>query len=87
MVFFRSKAGQKAGFRVMLKYFEIKKAFRYYYNIYFLLLLLLLLFFKYRCLQYLDYLQCGTYILQYNTITYETNNTNAYMITRVAYNN
>ena len=24
------KAGQKAGFRVMLKYFEIKKAFRYY---------------------------------------------------------
>ena len=28
--FFRAKAGQKAGFRVMLKYFEIKKAFRYY---------------------------------------------------------
>ena len=26
----RAKAGQKAGFRVMLKYFEIKKAFRYY---------------------------------------------------------
>ena len=25
-----AKAGQKAGFRVMLKYFEIKKAFRYY---------------------------------------------------------
>ena len=24
-----AKAGQKAGFRVMLKYFEIKKAFRY----------------------------------------------------------
>ena len=24
------KAGQKAGFRVMLKYFEIKKSFRYY---------------------------------------------------------
>ena len=23
-------AGQKAGFRVMLKYFEIKEAFRYY---------------------------------------------------------
>ena len=26
----RTKAGQKAGFHVMLKYFEIKKAFRYY---------------------------------------------------------
>ena len=26
----RAKAGQKAGFRVMLKYFEINKAFRYY---------------------------------------------------------
>ena len=25
-----AKAGQKAGFRVMLKHFEIKKAFRYY---------------------------------------------------------
>ena len=25
-----AKAGQKAGFRVMLKYFETKKAFRYY---------------------------------------------------------
>ena len=25
-----AKAGQNAGFRVMLKYFEIKKAFRYY---------------------------------------------------------
>ena len=24
------KSGAKAGFRVMLKYFEIKKAFRYY---------------------------------------------------------
>ena len=30
MAFFRAKAGQKAGFCVMLKYFEIKKAFRYY---------------------------------------------------------
>ena len=30
MAFFRAKAGQKAGFHVMLKYFEIKKAFRYY---------------------------------------------------------
>ena len=30
IAFFRAKAGQKAGFRVMLKYFEIKKAFRYY---------------------------------------------------------
>ena len=33
MAFFvqrREKAGQKAGFRVMLKYLEIKKAFRYY---------------------------------------------------------
>ena len=30
MAFFRAKAGQKAGFRFMLKYFEIKKAFRYY---------------------------------------------------------
>ena len=30
MAFFRAKAGQKAGFRVMLKHFEIKKAFRYY---------------------------------------------------------
>ena len=30
MAFFRAKVGQKAGFRVMLKYFEIKKAFRYY---------------------------------------------------------
>ena len=33
MAFFvqrREKAGQKAGVRVMLKYFEIKKAFRYY---------------------------------------------------------
>ena len=33
MAFFvqrREKAGQKDGFRVMLKYFEIKKAFRYY---------------------------------------------------------
>ena len=26
-----ARAGQKAGFRVMLKHFEIKKAFRYYY--------------------------------------------------------
>ena len=25
-----AKAGQKASFHVMLKYFEIKKAFRYY---------------------------------------------------------
>ena len=25
-----AKAGQKAGFRIMLKYLEIKKAFRYY---------------------------------------------------------
>ena len=25
-----AKAGQKAGFRVMLKYFEVKKGFRYY---------------------------------------------------------
>ena len=25
-----AKTGQKAGFLVMLKYFEIKKAFRYY---------------------------------------------------------
>ena len=30
MAFFRAKGGQRAGFRVMLKYFEIKKAFRYY---------------------------------------------------------
>ena len=31
MAFFRAKAGQKAGFSVRLKYFEIKlKAFRYY---------------------------------------------------------
>ena len=30
MAFFRAKAGQNTGFRVMLKYFEIKKAFRYY---------------------------------------------------------
>ena len=31
MALFRAKAGQKAGFRVMLKYFEIKKKdFRYY---------------------------------------------------------
>ena len=34
MTFFRAKAGQRrgklAGFPVMLKYFEIKKAFRYY---------------------------------------------------------
>ena len=33
MAFFRlwqSKGGAKAGFRVMLEYFEIKKAFRYY---------------------------------------------------------
>ena len=30
MAFFRAKVGQKAGFRVMLKYFEMKKAFRYY---------------------------------------------------------
>ena len=30
MAFFRAKAGQKAGFRVMLKHFEIKKALRYY---------------------------------------------------------
>ena len=30
MAYFRAKAGQKAGFRVMLKYFDIKKAFRYY---------------------------------------------------------
>ena len=30
MAFFRAKAGQKAGFRAMLKFFEIKKAFRYY---------------------------------------------------------
>ena len=33
MAFFvqrREKAAQKAGFRVMLKYFEIKEAFRYY---------------------------------------------------------
>ena len=30
MAFFRAKAGQKAGFRVMLKYLETKKAFRYY---------------------------------------------------------
>ena len=29
-LFFLAKAGQKAGFRVMLKYFEIKKAFRCY---------------------------------------------------------
>ena len=29
MAFFRAKARQKAGFRVMLKCFEIKKAFRY----------------------------------------------------------
>ena len=28
MAFFRAKAGQKAGFRVMLKYLETKKAFR-----------------------------------------------------------
>ena len=26
----QTEAGQNAGFRVMLKYFEIKKAFRYY---------------------------------------------------------
>ena len=30
MAFFRVKAEQKGGFRVMLKYFEMKKAFRYY---------------------------------------------------------
>ena len=30
MAFFRAKAGQKAGFRVMLKYLGIKKACRYY---------------------------------------------------------
>ena len=30
MAFFRAKAGQKVAFRVMLKYFEIKQAFRYY---------------------------------------------------------
>ena len=47
-----------------------------------LLTLIIIIFFwwfffliKYKGLQYLDYLQCGTYILQYNTITYETNNT------------
>ena len=36
MAFFSCKGGakavQKAGFRVTLKYFEIKKAFRYYIN-------------------------------------------------------
>ena len=31
------------------------------------------------CITHVDY-------LQYNTITYDTNNTNAYTITRVAYN-
>ena len=30
MAFFRAKAGQKAGFRVMWKHLETKKAFRYY---------------------------------------------------------
>ena len=30
MAFFRAKGGQKAGFCVMLKHFEIKQAFRYY---------------------------------------------------------
>ena len=30
MALFRAKAGQKVAFRVMLKYFEIKNAFRYY---------------------------------------------------------
>ena len=30
MAFFRAKAGQKAGFRVILRYFQIKKAFCYY---------------------------------------------------------
>ena len=30
MAFLRAKAGQKAGFRVMLKYLKTKKAFRYY---------------------------------------------------------
>ena len=30
MAFFLAKTGQKAGFCVILKYFEIKKAFRYY---------------------------------------------------------
>ena len=29
-LFFGAKAGQKAGFRVMLKYFKIEKASRYY---------------------------------------------------------
>ena len=29
-LFFRAKAGQRTGFRIMLKYFEIKKALRYY---------------------------------------------------------
>ena len=30
MAFFRTKAGQKASFRVMLEYFETKNAFGYY---------------------------------------------------------
>ena len=30
MAVFASEAGQKAGFRVMLEFFEIKMAFRYY---------------------------------------------------------
>ena len=32
MAFLRAKAGQKAGFRAMLKYFEMKKVFGYYIN-------------------------------------------------------
>ena len=32
MAFFRAKAGQKAGFRVMLKYFEINKGFSLLYK-------------------------------------------------------
>ena len=30
MAFFRAKVGQKAGFRVIMKSFEVKKAFCYY---------------------------------------------------------
>ena len=32
MAYFCTKAGQKAGFRVMLKYFEIKKGFSLLYK-------------------------------------------------------
>ena len=57
-----AKAGQKAGFRVMLKYFEMKKAFRYYIKILYIIFSFIISKCGKNISDTLGYASCATYL-------------------------